>query len=128
MFPFKSATSLKHLRWEGPGIQVPLQALENSKQLTSLDLNITDASGTNSISLWPSLTELRSLTLLNYSPPIGAYIAHAFTVFTKYASSNSPNALIALSVVLSFHFRDYVSGQFYSTIVKALEKLEAFRL
>ena len=87
MFPFRSATSLKHLQWEGPGLMVPLQALENSRQLTALDISITDSSVVNSLSLWPSLSELRSLTLYQYSAPPGSYIAHPFTAFPKYASS-----------------------------------------
>ena len=89
MFPFRSATSLKHLQWEGPGLMVPLQALENSRQLTALDISITDSSVVNSISLWPSLSGLRSLTLYQYSVPPGAYIAHPFTAFPKYASSDA---------------------------------------
>lgn len=97
-FPFTSATSLKHLRWEGPGLKVPLQALENSRLLTSLDLTVMESSVPSRISLWPSLSGLRSLTLYNYSAPPGAYIAHAFTVFTRYDSSHSPDALIALSL------------------------------
>ena len=82
-FPLRSATRLEALLWRGPGIAVPVQALEACKMLTSIDLI---SEGTflphSHIQQWPRIPELTRLELETYIPG-GPYIVHPFTKFTK---------------------------------------------